>query len=835
MLRHGRGAAAAAVTAAVLLSLAMLVLPGAVLADDPTPLPGSDPAITLTAEPMLGGAFKPGTWAGFLVLLENNGPAVNGELRLASAVASASTFGRAVQLPTGARQEHVLYGQMGALAGRFTISLISDARTLSSIDVAIAPVGFSKINVVVVAEQPQNLVGALKTAVDAIARGTSNLATATPEQLPPRPEAWASADVVVWHDVASNRLDAERINALRTWVAAGGQLLIAAGSTGISSLGNFPPDMLPFSPSGTVDVPATDLQAILGALPAGATSLPALTGELVRGQELVNGAGAVVAARTPFGLGSVAVLGIDPATPWLANSPLGQVLWTKYLPTKLAVVNDGELEETYIVGALNDLPAIQLPSIGLLLLIIVGYILVIGPLNYFVLRRRDRREWAWVTMPVSIIGFALLAYIVGVAQRGSSVVVNELAIVSGATGTDRGVARVYVGVYAPTRSSFNVRVGGNSLLSGASASASDPFDPRPASEQPVDVLLGDPSTLRDFNVGFGSLRAFRAQAPIDTPRVEADLRLSDGRIEGTLVNASAESLQDVAVVFGTSFQVLGDVAPGQSVAVSFAMNSGGFNEFGGDTMAYRMFPDVPFGDADNARSLAARRAIVQHLAGGWNEFTGERTDSAFTDGPVILAWQSGPTLDIDMGTGADEVGERVYFLATRAAVTGNVAFVGSSLTSTVLETDGIEVSKSGESYGMSRGTISAEYRAVGFDGVFQPSLLSIKLTFEEASAPAKTGDALAPLAADEQPDSDNPLAANPRPGVALDLPRIQLFDLDAGAWVEFEPLESDMTLVIEHPERFVDSSGAFRVRFVVRDTSAYAYFTFNARLEGTVR
>jgi hypothetical protein len=817
----------------LLLGGALFFVPAATAAD-PTPLPASESGITLTAEPMLGGAFRSGTWAAIRVVIDNQGPAVDGELRLTSSLDNSSTFGRAVQLPTGARQEHVLYDLMGVLNGRFTLSLVSGSATLASVNIAIQPVGAAQINVVVVAEQPQTLVGPLKTAVDALSPGSPNIVTATPEQLPPRAEAWASADVLVWHDAASNRLDPERIDALRTWVATGGQLLIVAGSTGATSLGSFPQDMLPFVPAGTIDVTTTDLQAILGALPAGATSLPALTGDLVRGKALLSEGGTVVAARTPFGLGSVAVLGIDPGTPWLANSPLAQVLWSKYLPPKLAMFNGRTLDEGFISGALADLPAIQLPSLGLLLLIIVGYIVVIGPLNYLVLRRRDRREWAWVTMPASIIAFAVIAYVVGVAQRGSSVVVNELAIVRGATGTDRGVAQVYVGVYAPTRSSFNVKVGGDSLLSATAASASDPFDPRPAVEQPVDVLLGDPSTLRDYNVGFGSLRAFRAQASFETPHVDADLHLGQGRIEGTVVNASDKTLEHVAVVYGTSFQTLGDMAPGQSAEVSFSTNSGVFSQFG-ETMAQRMFPDVPLGDADSARALAARRAIVQHLAGGWNDFTGAETPSAFTDGPVILGWQSGPTLAIDMGTAAEQVGERVYFLPTRVAANGNVEFVGSTLHSTILESSGGDVSKTDDMYQMGRGTVSAEYRGFGVEGTFQPSLLAIKMTLDPPSSPGNTGDVLAPLSVDEQPDSDNPLAANPRPGVAPDLPRIQFFDLAAGAWVEFEPLAADATLVIEQPERYVDGSGAFRVRFVVRDPSAYTYFTFNARVEGTVQ
>ena len=72
------------------------------------------------------------------------------------------------------------------------------------------------------------------------------------------------------------------------------------------------------------------------------------------------------------------------------------------------------------------------------MLLLFGYIALIGPINYLVLRRLDEREWAWVTMPALIAIFAVGAYAYGSALRGSDVIVNEVAIVRGAPGRHRG-------------------------------------------------------------------------------------------------------------------------------------------------------------------------------------------------------------------------------------------------------------------------------------------------------------------------------------------------------------------------------------------------------------
>ncbi|MBK8024645.1 MAG: hypothetical protein IPK19_25285 [Chloroflexi bacterium] len=51
----------------------------------------------------------------------------------------------------------------------------------------------------------------------------------------------------------------------------------------------------------------------------------------------------------------------------------------------------------------------MLPLFGFLAL----YILLVGPANYFLLSRINRREWAWVTIPILILVFSALAHTLG--------------------------------------------------------------------------------------------------------------------------------------------------------------------------------------------------------------------------------------------------------------------------------------------------------------------------------------------------------------------------------------------------------------------------------------
>lgn len=812
------------------------------LAASPDVQPAS--GVVMTAQPMLDGNVRPGTWAAVRVSVENDGPALDGELRISSAEQGRSSYGIAVQLASGARQDHILYGQPGFFGARFLVTLVSDGSIIARQEAPVTTSEAGSSSVFVIAERPEELVRDIRAAVTSPNLARPVVVAITPEDLPPRVEAWAPIDRLVWQDIDSTRLGSEQLAALRTWIALGGRLVIAGGSTGATTLGAFPAELLPYRPSQTVDASLMDLEGLLGILPAGATPLPAVAGILERGTPMGRSGDQVIAARTGFGQGSVALIGIDPSTSWLAGSSVADALWSRALPMSDGPSIDPRVtqDDGFLLGALNNLPSVQLPRVEQLFLLLFGYIALIGPANYLILKRLDRREWAWLTMPAMVLAFAVVAYGLGVSLKGTEVIVNELAVVRGSAGTDRGAAQVYVGVFSPNRATFGVRVGGSALISNPVSLQQD------RSEQPIDVLFGDPASLRDYQVGFGVLRGFRAEASVATPRVEADLRLVRNSLQGTLTNASDVPLDHVSVVFGNGVQVVSTMAPGETRQVDFDPV---FDNAFSQQLAERLFGQSRPQDADAARTLYTRRAVIQQLSGGWDSGS-KLAGGAASESPVILAWRSGGALDIDLGVGADRVGETLFVLPARAAASGPVVFAGDLVRHSVVATDALETYEEANGFYLSRGTMTVDYRPVGFEGEFQVESLSLNLSQDGPRPVVGDGEPLEPLPDAEQPDQDEPLdgaagpdAGEPDPDDPLqpddgfggaEMPKLQLFDRVAGRWVEFETLTRFMTYRIEAAERYVDASGTFRVRFVNRlGEESSSSFSLQARLEGTVQ
>jgi hypothetical protein len=784
--------------------------------------------MTMEARALVQGHARTGSWMAIRVDLANDGPSFAGELRLVGGTQGRTRFALPVDLPTTSRKAYTLHAQAPAFGSSLEVALVANETVVTSRTVAFALHDPGQLVIGVVAERPGPLVAALGRLRDP-AGPQPAVAQLTVADLPERPEAWSALDRLVWQDVDAGRLSAEQLAALRTWLAGGGRLTIVGGSGGLGLLGGFPDELLPFRPTVTIDVDPEAVRGLLGGtVPRGAEALPALAGSPAAGARALASSGdrAIVADR-PFGSGAVTLAGFDPSTPWLAESTSVDVLWASLVPargtarTPLIVGDDGIL-----VSLLGTLPALALPSIQGLLLLLLGYIVLIGPVNYLVLRRLDRREWAWVTMPVLVVGFTVAAFAIGFVLRGTDVIVNQIALVRAAPGTDAAQAQVYLGVFSPTRGSYEVGVPGGALLSA-------PYSGEGFGQgggQGLDVVQGDPARLRQLAVGYGTLRAVRAEAPVLAPRIEADLRLEGDRVRGTIRNASAVPLAKPAVVLGTAVVVLPDLAPGASATVDLRAEPDAF----GRALSDRIFGQQQFSSdgrptSDFLRDMV-RRQLVDALT--YDPFFGSN-GTLPSDGPVLLAWGRPGIFAVTVaGVEPRTAGETLYFLPLGLAASGPVTFAPDLMRSSLIEVKAQFFNKDPFNLTIGGGSVTLAYRPIAVSGRLVPTRLALGVNM---GFPGKMVDGMGNPGGSVEPAPPTGEPVKPPPGVVdASLPRLELFDRDAGAWREVQGLASGKVLEIRGPGRFVDpASGTILVR-LSNDRQDAVNLQLAVQLEGTM-
>jgi hypothetical protein len=812
--RMSRAARAAiAVLAAGLLLLA-IVAPGLVAAAGDGPV--------MAARPLLQGHVRQGSWFAIAVDLQNAGPTVTGELRVAGGTDTTTRFGTPVELATGSRKTYLLYAQPPTFGGAMKVQLISGDKVVVETKVTTAIHDQTQTVVGVVSENPARIVGQLS-----LLPGTNGTAAAvvplTPADLPERIQAWAPLDRLVWQDVDASALTPAQVACLREWIAGGGRLVVVGGTSGADSLSAFPDDLLPYRPTAVLDIDPAVLRPILGGLPDKTTALTAYAGDRGAGRVLATSGDRVIAADVRVGNGSVTLLGFDPTTPWIAEGDTWDTpLWRSLLPARTAG-GTSLADDSGIVSAVMNLPSLALPPIGGLFVLLLGYIVLVGPVTYLVLRRLDRREWAWVTAPALIAVFTAGSFGIGGLLRGSDVIVNEVGIVSGAPGTTAATIQSYLGIFSPNRATYQVRVSGDALLS--SPINGDIFGTGAPSN--LDVLQGDPSRLRDLAVGIGSIRTIRASASATGPDVIGSLALVDGRLRGTVTNRSSTMLESAAIVIGMSATRIGDLAPGASAKVDFAV---GANPFNGSPISDTVFgPQNWDGSSLSEAQLRqqVRRQVIDQIT--IDPMTGTPT-AIPADTATLLAWSTDPVVPMEIeGQKVRRMANILTEIPLPYTISGKTVFANDLLRSSILEAAGNFITKDPYSINIGPGMARIAFQPVPFQGTFTPTRVVVSLTFGgDFSVPAGVAKPLT------EKTRCQPGAAGcivPQDG----LPDIEVLDVRTGVWVQFAHLAQNTPYELADAARWIDpASGELQVRFV-NERQDQISFQAPIRIEGTIR
>ena len=777
---------------------------------------------TMAARALIQGHVRQGGWFAIAVDLENAGPVVTGELRVAGGPDSKTRFGTKVELATGSRKTYLLYAQPPSFGGNLTVQLVDGDRVIAETKVAIALHGQSQLVVGVVSENPARIVSELKL-LPGQTGAIPAIATLTPADLPERIQAWAPLDSLVWQDTDSSSLTPAQLNCLRGWIAGGGRLVIVGGTAGADSLSGFPDDLLPYRPDSLLDIDPQSLRPIFGGVPDTATTLTAYAGAPGAGRVLATSGDRVIAADRSVGSGTVTLLGFDPATSWLANGDDWDTpLWRRLLPPR----STGAVslaDDSGIVSAVMNLPSLALPPIGGLLVLLFGYVVLVGPVNYVVLRRIDRREWAWVTVPVLIVVFTVGSFGIGGLLRGSDVIIHEVGIVRGAPGVASATIQSYLGIFSPSRTTYQVSVPGDALL--APPMNGDIFGNGAGTA--LDVLQGDPSRVRDLDVGFGSIRTIRAEASATAPEVTADLRLADGRLLGTVTNQSSRTLEASAIVVGSSAFKLGDMAPGATAKVDMAVAS---TSPDWNPLSQRLFGSMSWDgsalDEAEQRELVRRTVIDQISVDPMTGFP----NAISSDGAMLLAWGTDPVVPLELeGQTVRRIANVLYEIPFPYAISGRTVFANDLIRTAVLDVGANFFTKDPTAFSLGTGTARVSYRPVPFEGTLEPGRVVVEMTFGgDFTMPGGQAQALQeavrcdPGAEDCLPPQDG-------------LPDIEVLDRRTESWVQFRHMAQGTSYELEDAARWVDpATGELQVKFV-NERNDQVYFQFLVRLEGTVR
>ncbi len=296
-------------------------------------------------------------------------------------------------------------------------------------------------------------------------------------------------------------------------------------------------------------------------------------------------------------------------------------------------------EETQnaMATALSNLPSLEVPPAELLLVVIVAYILLIGPISYVVLRRMDRRELAWVTAPLLVVIFTACSFGIGNSMKGNEVIVNQISLIRSSGAGGAATIESYAGIFSPDRATYDLTVEEDALMARLGTTG---FDGRPVTTSDVVIEQGDPSHVRGLSIGVFGFEAVRADAVVEhDPVLVVTWRSEGGEQIGTVTNEGTLPVQDVAYVSSSGGDMIDDeLAPGESA--EFTFDSTNFNGSSASDQVYG-FGGFDSGD-DGQRQILVRRGVIDALVGFGGFMPGVDMGPSASRGPFVIGWRDEP-------------------------------------------------------------------------------------------------------------------------------------------------------------------------------------------------
>jgi len=292
----------------------------------------------------------------------------------------------------------------------------------------------------------------------------------------------------------------------------------------------------------------------------------------------IDGAPLIVSA--PRGRGTISALAFSPEKEPFRGWKNREWFWahmmkispTVYSKDTQPIYSSRGIDSAF--GVMIDTKQVRKLPVKWLLLLLVVYLLVIGPFDQWWLKKINRQMLTWITFPCYVVLFSVLIYWIGYMLRAGETEWNELHVVDvyqrGEKAEFRG--RTFASLYSPSNAEYKL-----------------------AGVQPVSALrgefLGSRNGSSDISrasvVHRGDGYDATVYVPVWTSQLyvndwwqsgelplKASLKESNGMLEGSISNLLDRKLNHVRLAFGSKIHDLGSLDAGETRNISVAVRSG---------------------------------------------------------------------------------------------------------------------------------------------------------------------------------------------------------------------------------------------------------------------
>ncbi|GCE13401.1 DUF7408 domain-containing protein [Tengunoibacter tsumagoiensis] len=566
-----------------------------------------------TVDVGFNGKFQDQNWIPIRVTLHNDGSDFTGQIALKTASGSQngsfnspSTYQENINLPAGTHKKITLYLPLSLNStGIRTLNVVlinANGQQVTSSSTQLNALSSNIISIGVLSDL-KNGFGALSQAAPINSGITVNTEPLNADLIPTNPQSLNNFDLLVLDNFTTSSLSQDQLLTIQQWVNQGGSLVVAGGPEWHRTLSTLPANLLPVTITGTDTLAAQTHLLPIGGPGSQSSSQPTndtlsdpiniSIGSPVSGSSVLLSSGKVpLIAQSTFGQGTITYLAFDPAIAplfgWQNTTTLWQTLLTRSLANRIfqnstnngnyTNVNSGLTASNMMDALVRSFVPNATPSPWLILLLLLGYVLILGPIRLFIVRRFKKRSWSWRIVLSTIVVFTGLSYGLALQQKGTSVISSRVSMIQlsrpDATGSLEHI-NTYFGVYVPSQGDFHVHL----PTAGTIQTMNNNFyGPPPfSSSGNAPTTFTSSGTATDVTLQgleIWSIRTLQAQNDRHVSGgIRSKLTLQDKTIKGTVSNTLPYAISDAYLLIGNDFVSLGHLNVGESKTVNLPLTN----------------------------------------------------------------------------------------------------------------------------------------------------------------------------------------------------------------------------------------------------------------------
>ncbi len=485
---------------------------------------------------------------------------------------------------------------------------------------------------------PRTLIGVLAADPDsmnflAALNGNGNNAAIIPlkgEQIPEEGVLLSTLDVLVLNNYPTDSLNDKQIDAVRSWVNLGGTLVLGGGQGYAKTAQGFE-DLSPVEFKGGADVRSLQELIQIGGKPLSLSeSFPVSSATVKDGARAeISSESLPLFASSTAGNGRVVYaaydMAMEPLHSWGGHAEVWNTVLKEELSANSGTMGGGVSGTNMMSGVsylLDLFPSLTLPPFTLLLWLLLGYAIIVAPVLYYVLKKFDKREWAWGLIPLIAVIASAGIYVAGTSGK-SSVRTHTLNIVE-LDGQGQATRSTATALFVPRGGTYNLTFPAGTYVSvtredgvlGGGQSGGSNRQMVRVNPEITDVKLRDMTHRSIAKMWLSKSETTKSGAV----KIEASYD-AKGNLQGTVTNGTNGDLSDGALLSGGKIYELGELPQGKSVTVPVSTSSVVYQDYGS-----ALFPQT--NGRNNDYLLERQRGMI-------NQYMGR---GLISNNPVFIAW-----------------------------------------------------------------------------------------------------------------------------------------------------------------------------------------------------